>query len=287
MVCSAKVRPAGRPMTILEGALNRIGVFAAVVAAVALSACGGGGGTSGGGGGALPPTPTSAPTAIPTAAPVTGQVADFASGAALSGATVVVGSVPNPATCNGAQTQTLNVCGTPGGTLYQATTSGSGSFSLTVPASGTYMLTVSNGSGYATLHEQSDARRRAKPGHTQDHGAHGGRAELARLREPAARHRLLPTSFGNLGVDEYAEEQTRLSGEGSRRLEYIRSPIPARMTTISPRVPRRRTRCIQVPGEQRISASRNPSATSLRARLAGCRGKQTALTTTGRRALSP
>ena len=189
--------------------MNRIGVLAAVVAAVALSACGGGGGTSGGGGGALPPTPTSAPTAIPTAAPVTGQVADFASGAALSGATVVVGSVPNPATCNGAQTQTLNVCGTPGGTLYQATTSGSGSFSLTVPASGTYMLTVSDGSGYATLHEQL----------TLAAGQNLGTLKISALTADEQNWLVLvnqqratvsfPTSFGNLAVDEYAEEQRR------------------------------------------------------------------------------
>jgi len=77
-----------------------------------LSACGGGG--SGGGGSALPP-PSGGPT--PTPPPsfgVAGILTDADTGAALGGATVTLGALPNATTCNRAQTDTFNACGANG-----------------------------------------------------------------------------------------------------------------------------------------------------------------------------
>jgi hypothetical protein len=134
---------------------------------------------------------------------------DFTSGAPLVGLTVTVGPTPNARTCNAAQTQTLNVCGTVASTTASSTTNASGYFSLNLPA-GTYMLVVgpTNGS-YATLHRTvtitlgtPNALGTVKL--TALDALH--QAWLADFNNQRATVSM-PTSFANLQVDEYAQEQ--------------------------------------------------------------------------------
>lgn len=130
-----------------------------------LAACGGGGGGTSGGGGMLPvPTPTNTPVTVstptPTPTPVptvastslAGKVADRGSSAPLAGFTVTVGALPNNQTCNGAQTQTLNVCANVATTVATATTIADGTFSIPTLAPGSYMIIVGKDGTYATLH---------------------------------------------------------------------------------------------------------------------------------------
>jgi len=193
--------------------------------ATILAACGGGGGSSSGGGSSTTPitapssaafsspstAPSIAPSPSPSAATVTlsGTMVDFPAGTPLSGLTVMVGPTPNAQTCNAAQTQTLNVCGTVASTTASSTTNASGYFSLNLPA-GTYMLVVgpTNGS-YATLHRTvTVAAGTATALGTIKLTALSSAVQswLADVNNQRATVSL-PVSFGNLAVDEYLQEE--------------------------------------------------------------------------------
>ena len=155
-------------------------------------------------------SPTSTPTVAPTATTVSGTVVDYATGAGLSGATVTVGSLPNASTCNEAQTQSLNVCGTPAAPAQTAMTASNGTFTINNVTAGAHMLTVANGAGYATLHAQIAVASGANALGTfkitalssdEQHWLADVNAQRATVSSP--------TSFANLAVDEYAEEQAR------------------------------------------------------------------------------
>jgi len=175
-----------------------------------LSACGGGG--SGGGGSALPP-PSGGPT--PTPPPsfgVAGILTDADTGAALGGATVTLGALPNATTCNRAQTDTFNACGAPTAPVLITATNASGQFSLALAAGGTYMLAIAAPS-YATFHRvvsASPAGRLATAIITAQI-THLTADEIAWLADFNNRRATisLPHSFPNLAVDEYAERQAR------------------------------------------------------------------------------
>ena len=199
--------------------MNRlIALLGTVLVSLSLAACGGGGSTPPGGSNPSPtPTPggsnpSPAPTATPVATSVSGTMTDFTSGAPLVGLTVTVGPTPNASTCNAAQTQTLNVCGTVASTSASTTTNASGAFSLNVPA-GTYMLVVgpTNGS-YATLHRTVTitAGTPMALGTVKltalSNTIQAWLADVNYQRSNVA----TPQSFANLVVDEYLEEQANL-----------------------------------------------------------------------------
>jgi len=134
---------------------------------------------------------------------------DFTSGAPLAGLTVTVGPTPNASTCNASQTQALNVCGTVASTTASTTTNASGAFSLNVPA-GTYMLVVGpTNDSYATLHRTVTVA----VGTATALGpikltalSSAVQAWLADVNNQRATVST-PTSFANLQVDEFAQEQ--------------------------------------------------------------------------------
>ena len=136
---------------------------------------------------------------------------DYTSGTPVSGLTVTLGMAPNGATCNGAQTQALNVCGVVASTITTTTTAADGSFSLTAPA-GTYMLTIGPANGsYATLHRTvtltagvADALGTIKLT-ALDATLQGWLADVNNQRLTVS----YPTSFANLTVDEYAQEEAQ------------------------------------------------------------------------------
>ncbi len=191
-----------------------------MLTALTLAACGGGGGGSSGGAvvptaapsssPTVSPTPSPTPTPTPTPLAVTGTALEFTSNAPLVGFTVTVGALPNAATCLNTQSATSMPCGVVASPLPTVTTSASGTFSIAVPTAGTYMLTIGKDTTYATLHRTITAT---------SSGLALGTVKIAALTtdEQAwlidVNHQRatvsFPTSFANLAIDEYAEEQAR------------------------------------------------------------------------------
>lgn len=138
---------------------------------------------------------------------MTGTAVELVSGAALAGFMVTVGTAPNAGTCTAAQTATSNPCGVPAGTTTTTTTSATGTFSILVPA-GTSMLTIGKDGTFATLHRTVSSasptlgtvKIAALSAHEQ-----AWLVDANSLRTTVSN----PTSFANLTVDEYAEEQAR------------------------------------------------------------------------------
>ena len=184
---------------------NLVFGFALAAAAATIVACGGGGGsTSGGGGGGVVPVVTPTPNTI------SGTAVDFTAGTALVGFTVTVGSLPTATTCNAAQTASSMPCGVPASPLPPVTTSATGAFSVTVPTTGTYMLTIAKDGTYATLHRNVAALAGATALGTLKITALSSdeQAWIVDVNHQRATVSS-PASFGNLVVDEYAEEQAR------------------------------------------------------------------------------
>jgi hypothetical protein len=150
-----------------------------------------------------PPPPPPPPTVI------SGTVTDFAAATPLSGFTVTVGVAPSAGSCNAAQTNALNVCGTVASTVATATTAADGTFSATVPA-GTYMLTIGKDGTYATLHRTYTAAAGANALGSVKLTALSAtlQAWLADVNSQRATV-ATPASFANLQVDEYAQEQAQ------------------------------------------------------------------------------
>lgn len=191
-------------------------LFATLV--LLLSACSGGGGSGGGSGGVVPvmiPTPgttpmpaSPTPTATPIPTTVAGSAVELVSGSALSGFAVVIGSIPT--NCLAAQSVSAMPCGSPVAPLYTTTTDAMGIFSLAIPAGGTYMLTIGKDSTYATLHRSVNVN--VGPNAI-------GAVKIAALSIDEQKWLVdannqratvsVPTSYGNMLVDEYAEEQAR------------------------------------------------------------------------------
>lgn len=183
---------------------NTIAFVGGAVLAAALAACGGGGGGS-----SPAPSVPSTPTPTPMPQTLSATAVDYTSGAALSGFTVTVGSVPSASTCLAAQTQTSNPCGVPASPLPTVTTAANGSFSVTVPAAGTYMLQIAKDTTYATLHRTVAVNGPTALGTVKITALSADeQAWLADVNQQRATV-AVPTSFSNLVVDEYAEEQAR------------------------------------------------------------------------------
>jgi hypothetical protein len=179
-----------------------------------LAACGGGGtGSSAGGGGSVvppAPTPTATATVTPPVDTISGTAVEYVSSAPLSGFTVTVGAVPTTSTCLASQTASANACGVPAGTTVTTTTSSTGTFSVTVPATGTYMLTIGKDTTYATLHRTVAVAAGANAIGTVKVAAlstdeQNWLVDVNNQRATVS----VPTSFANLQVDEFAEEQAR------------------------------------------------------------------------------
>lgn len=192
---------------------NKAFFLGAIALAALASGCSGGGGGSSTPSMPAPPITVGQPTSAPTTAPaqissISGSVFDGTSSAALQGATVMFGTIPNRSTCNGAQTQSLNVCGTSSTIIASAQTSASGSFGIPAIDPGNYMLTVTKDGSFATLHRTI----------TVATGANSV-SNVSLLELTASQQAWLaevnngrmtissPMSFGNLVVDEYAQEQ--------------------------------------------------------------------------------
>jgi len=192
--------------------LRLVSLSAALVLASLFTACGGGGG----GGSALPPPGNpggcsrveSCPTPPPQQFVVSGVVTDSNKGAPLSGATITMGAVPNNTACNQAQTDILNVCGTPVAPTVSASSGENGAYSLNAGAAGTYMLTIAM-SNYATLHRTVTVN----VGLNTISGSlsHLSADEIAWLADINTSRATIsyPHSFPNLQIDEYAERQAR------------------------------------------------------------------------------
>jgi hypothetical protein len=202
--------------------MNRpLAAAALVFTALTFAACGGG---SSGSGGGSPVLPTSAPTNGATSSPapsptatattstlaVTGSLTEFTSSMPLSGFTVTVGAVPAFTSCLASQTATSQPCGVAAAPTVTTTTSASGTFSIAVPATGTYFLTIGLNSTYATLHKEITVATG---------GLALGTVHVAALTSDEQNWVVdvnnqratvsFPTSFPNLVVDEYAEENAR------------------------------------------------------------------------------
>jgi hypothetical protein len=202
------------------------GVF--ILTSLAFAACGGGGGGGSNGsvapggtasvGGVVPgtgggstPTPSPSPVATPTMLAVSGTAQEYASGAALAGFTVTIGAVPNAATCLNAESATAMPCGVPASPQPTITTAPTGAFSVAVPAAGTYMLTIGKDATYATLHRTIAVAAGTPLALGTLKVAALTADEQAWLIDVNAQRATVsvPTSFANLVVDEYAEEQAR------------------------------------------------------------------------------
>ena len=192
-----------------RGAAKRFAPTALLACSLALAACGGGGGGSSS---ITPPgaSPTPVPTVTPVPQAITGTIQDYISSAPLAGFTVTVGTLPNIATCNGAQTQALNVCGQPASVTATATTASDGTFTVTGVPVGTYMLTIAKDTTYATLHRKVTVAVGTTAIGTQKIIALSA-DEQAWLKDVNLQRVTysFPQSFGNLVIDEFAEEQSR------------------------------------------------------------------------------
>jgi hypothetical protein len=188
-----------------------------VLTAIALCACGGGGSGSGasGGGGAgatIVPTATSTPASGTTASSlsVSGSVVELVSGAALAGFTVTVGQVPPAATCLNGESNASMPCGIPAAPATTAATGGNGSFTIAVPSAGTYMLTIGKDTTYATIHRTIAVTASGLTLGTLKVAALSSDEQAWLIDVNTQRATVsYPTSFSNLTVDEYAEEQAR------------------------------------------------------------------------------
>lgn len=192
------------------GNIKPFGV-AALLLALALAGCGGGGGGSSSvtPGSGTAPTPTPVPTATPPSVSFSGTVRDFVSRAPLAGLTVSVGGVPAAASCFAGQSNTTQPCALPVSPS-STTTATDGSFTLTGLSAGTVLVTVGPADGsYATLHRtfalvaganSLTVKLTALPA--------SYRSWLADLNAQRA-NVATPSSYGNLIVDEYAQEQAQ------------------------------------------------------------------------------
>jgi len=178
------------------------GLLPVLVFSAMLTACGGGGGSGTG----LPPGGRGA-TPTPPIYMVAGAITDTNSGGPLAGATVTIGPVPNNATCNAAQTDALNVCGTPGAPLATTTTTSTGTYILTLASAGTYMVAVF-ANGHATLHRTIVVNGATSVLCSITRLTADEIAWLADFNNKRATISF-PHSFPNLKVDEYAERQAR------------------------------------------------------------------------------
>jgi hypothetical protein len=137
----------------------------------------------------------------------------MSSNAPLSGIPVTVAAVPNAATCLASQKALLDPCVTPTTAVAATTTTANGSFSLANIKNGTYYLTIGKpvaftvAGNYATLH-----RTIALGGGVNALGS----VHLTSIPWPSpvwletlnnSRTQVYPISYGNLVVDEYAQEQ--------------------------------------------------------------------------------
>lgn len=189
---------------------NKALFLGAIVLAALASGCSGGGGNS------SPSTPVSPiPTGNPTNPPgsgslssVSGIVLDGTSNVPLQGTTVSLGTLPNPSTCNAAQTQSVNACGTASAVVASAQTGVNGSFVIPSIATGDYLLTVTKDGSLATLHRKFSvvSGSNALPNVSLLELTASEQSWLAEVngnRQSISS----PMSFGNLVVDEYAQEQ--------------------------------------------------------------------------------
>jgi hypothetical protein len=193
-----------------EKGLNRVknqkfAIAGAVVLATLLAACGGGSGGSNPG--VVPTSPTSTPA--PAVQTLSGTVVDFAAGTPLAGFTVTVGTAPSVSSCLAAQTASSQPCGVPASTLPTVTTAADGTFSVTVPSAGNYMLQIAKDTAHATLHRIVGVIGATAIGSVKITALSSD--EQAWLTDVNAQRATVsvPTSFANLVVDEYAEEQAR------------------------------------------------------------------------------
>jgi hypothetical protein len=122
---------------------------------------------------------------------------------------VTVGSLPNALTCNGAQTQALNVCGTVAATIASATTAADGSFTIPAVPVGNYMVVVGKDGSYSALHRKFTVVSGVNALGTVTLTALSAFQQgwLADLNNKQRATVSFPTSFANLTVDEYAQEQ--------------------------------------------------------------------------------
>jgi hypothetical protein len=184
---------------------QKFAIAGAVALATLLAACGGGGGGSNPG--VVPTSPTSTPA--PTVQTLSGTVVDFAAGTPLAGFTVTVGTAPSVSSCLAAQTASSQPCGVPASPLPTVTTAADGTFSVTVPSAGNYMLQIAKDTAHATLHRIVGVNGATAIGSVKITALSSDeQAWLADVNSQRATVSV-PTSFANLVVDEYAEEQAR------------------------------------------------------------------------------
>jgi Carboxypeptidase regulatory-like domain len=153
--------------------------------------------------------PTPVPTATPASVSFSGTVRDFASNAPLAGMTVSVGGVPAAASCFTGQSNTAQPCALPVSPV-STTTAADGSFSLSGLSSGTVLVTVGPADGsYATLHRTVALAAGANTLTVKLTALSSSyRSWLADLNAQRM-HVATPSSYGNLIVDEYAQEQAQ------------------------------------------------------------------------------
>lgn len=182
-----------------------IAIAGVVALSALLAACGGGGGGSSPG--VTPTAPTSPPT--PTPQTLSGTAVDYTAGTALAGFTVTVGTPPTTSTCLATQAVGSQPCGVPAAPLPTVTTAADGTFSVTVPSAGTYMLQIAKDTAHATLHRTVAVNGATSVGAVKITALSSDeQAWLTDFNQQRATVSV-PTSYGNLVVDEYAEEQTR------------------------------------------------------------------------------
>lgn len=187
-----------------------IAIAGVVALSALLVACGGGGGGSSPG--VTPTAPTSTPT--PTPQTLSGTAVDYTAGTALAGFTVTVGTAPNTATCLATQAAGSQPCGVPAAPLPTVTTAADGTFSVTVPSAGTYMLQIAKDTAHATLHRTVAVNGATSIGSVKITVLSSDeQAWLTDVNQQRATVSV-PTSFANLVVDEYAEEQARAEVAG-------------------------------------------------------------------------
>lgn len=183
-----------------------------MVAVLALAGCGGGGGGSSSSvtpGAAATPTPTPVPTATPAVVSLAGTVRDFTSGTPLAGMTVSVGGVPVATSCFTGQSNSTQPCATPTSAT-STTTAADGSFTVSGLSAGTVLVAVGPTDGsYATLHRTfalvAGANTLAVKLTALSTSYRSWLADLNSQRVNVA----APSSYGNLVVDEYAQEQAQ------------------------------------------------------------------------------
>lgn len=184
--------------------LQNFAIAGAVALSVLLAACGGGGGGSNPG---VVPTPTSTTTSTPQS--ISGTAVDYTAGTALAGFTVTVGTAPSVSTCLTTQAAGSQPCGVPASPLPTVTTAADGTFAVTVPSAGTYMLQIGKDTAHATLHRTVAVNGATSVGSVKLTALSSDeQAWLTDVNQQRATVSV-PTSFANLVVDEYAEEQAR------------------------------------------------------------------------------